>query len=195
MNRLVDVSLPVGRPTAAQALAQLLAGNERFRRDQGGAGLRPAAAHAAVQHPIAAVFGCLDSRVAPEIVFDQPLGTLAVVRVGAHVLDQAGEASLRFAVEALEVPLVVVLGHQYCAAVAAAARAVVDGTPPAGFLAGAVAAAIDPADGGLDDVIDGGVRRHVIGTAEQLREAFAGYPAVEVVAARYDVDTGTVEVL
>lgn len=72
------------------------------------------------QAPLAAVLGCADSRVPPEIIFDARLGDLFVARVAGHLLDEAIAASLGFAVETLSVPLVVVLGHEGCAAVRAA---------------------------------------------------------------------------
>jgi carbonic anhydrase len=197
MSRSIGAPPRFGDPTTASAaLAGLIAGNERFRIGAGGAGLRTPAAHAAEQRPIAAVFTCLDSRVGPEVVFDQPLGALVVVRVGAHVLDSAAEASLIFAVEALNVPLVLVLGHQYCAAVDLAARAVRTGVRPAGFLASSVAPSIDLVDGEHEAVVDSGVRRHTIRTVERLREVLAQQGAVaEVIGARYAIDTGRIDLI
>lgn len=72
------------------------------------------------QRPFAAVLCCSDSRVPPEIVFDQALGDIFVVRVAGNVLDDAALGSLEYAVEHLRVPLVVVLGHEKCGAVQAA---------------------------------------------------------------------------
>jgi len=113
-----------GRPaTPAEAWQDLLAGNERFLA---GAPLHPrqgidrVGALAAGQHPRAALFGCSDSRLAAEIVFDLGLGDLFVVRNAGQVVSDSVIGSLEYAVGVLGVPLVVVLGHDSCGAVAAA---------------------------------------------------------------------------
>ncbi|KAB2951770.1 carbonic anhydrase [Heliorestis acidaminivorans] len=72
------------------------------------------------QSPFAVIVGCSDSRVPPEIVFDQALGDLFVVRVAGNVVDAVASASVEFAVGHLKSPLVVVLGHEMCGAVRAA---------------------------------------------------------------------------
>src|SRR5436190_1868071 len=72
------------------------------------------------QHPHAAILTCADSRVPPEIVFDQGLGDLFDVRVAGNVATDAEIASLEYAAEHLHTPLVVVMGHQRCGAVSAA---------------------------------------------------------------------------
>src|SRR5207253_3201890 len=71
------------------------------------------------QQPFAIVFSCIDSRVPPELVFDRGLGDMFVVRTAAHVVDNAALGSIEFGVEELQVPLVVVLGHENCGAVIA----------------------------------------------------------------------------
>lgn len=78
------------------------------------------AARAEAQYPIAAILGCSDSRVAPELLFDQGPGDLFVVRLAGNFLDDDGFASLEYAVRFLNTPLVMVLGHTNCGAVAAA---------------------------------------------------------------------------
>lgn len=75
------------------------------------------------QHPFAVVLGCIDSRVPPELVFDQGLGDLMTVRSAGCVLDEAVLGSIAYGVLELGIPLVVVLGHQSCGAVTAAVRA------------------------------------------------------------------------
>ena len=72
------------------------------------------------QHPHAVVLSCADSRVPPEIVFDQGLGDLFTVRVAGNIAGDAEIASIEYAIEHLHTPLVVVMGHQSCGAVAAA---------------------------------------------------------------------------
>lgn len=106
--------------TPAAALAALLGGNARFASGRAAHPRQDAEARNALtsgQRPIAAVLGCADSRVPPALVFDQGLGDLFTVRVAGHVLGADVRASLRFAVAELEVPLVMVLGHESCGAV------------------------------------------------------------------------------
>jgi carbonic anhydrase len=127
-----------GRPsTPAEALAMLLAGNQRFvigtsEHPQQDAGTR--AAVAPQQRPFAVLLGCSDSRLAAEIIFDQGLGDLFVVRTAGHVLGPEVLGSIEYAVAALDVPLVVVLGHDSCGAIAAALEAVEHGSTPPGFI-------------------------------------------------------------
>jgi carbonic anhydrase len=86
------------------------------------------------QRPFALVFGCSDSRVPAEIVFDQGLGELFVVRTAGHVTDNGVLGSVEFGVSVLGVPLVVVLGHERCGAVAATMEALREGTVPGGYV-------------------------------------------------------------
>jgi carbonic anhydrase len=109
--------------TPADALAELLAGNERFVR---GTRTHPhqdaerRAALAAEQRPFAVVFACSDSRLAAEIIFDRGLGDLFVVRTAGHIIGPEVRASIEYAVMVLRTPLVVVLGHDSCGAIRAA---------------------------------------------------------------------------
>jgi carbonic anhydrase len=86
------------------------------------------------QKPTAVLFGCADSRVAAEIIFDQGLGDMFVVRTAGHVLDSAVIGSIEYAVAVLEVPLIVVLGHVSCGAVKATITALDDGAVPGGYV-------------------------------------------------------------
>lgn len=112
--------------TPADALAELLDGNDRFVT---GARLHPnqdaeyRATLAESQSPFAVVFGCSDSRLAAEIIFDRGLGDLFVVRTAGHVIGPEVSASIDYGVAVLGVPMVVVLGHDSCGAVAAAITA------------------------------------------------------------------------
>lgn len=123
--------------TPNEAWAELLAGNERFVR---GEMAHPSqdvdhrASLSAAQSPFAVVFGCSDSRVAAEIVFDRGLGDLFVVRTAGHVIDTTVLGSVEYGVQVLGTPLVLVLGHDSCGAVAAAADALTTGTMPQGFV-------------------------------------------------------------
>ncbi len=120
-------ALTAGAPSAQQSLELLMAGNTRF------ASGRPKHPHesrewreaiAAGQHPYAVILGCSDSRVSPEVIFDEGLGELFVVRQAGHVADDDTLGSIEFAVGQLRVPLVVVLGHEACGAVRATVGAV-----------------------------------------------------------------------
>lgn len=132
MTRSDDVTM-----SPAAAWAELLAGNDRFVR---GEMAHPSqdvdhrASLSAAQNPFAVVFGCSDSRVAAEIVFDRGLGDLFVVRTAGHVIDTTVLGSVEYGVQVLGTPLVLVLGHDSCGAVAAAADALTTGTMPQGFV-------------------------------------------------------------
>ena len=128
----------MSRPmTPAAAWAQLKEGNARF---VSGAMEHPSqsvdrrAELAEEQRPFAVIFGCSDSRVAAELVFDQGLGDLFVVRTAGHVLDTTVVGSIEFGVDLLNTPLVVVLAHDRCGAVAAATKALTTGELPTGFV-------------------------------------------------------------
>ncbi|RKE17522.1 carbonic anhydrase [Streptomyces sp. TLI_171] len=122
-------------PTAA--FEMLLAGNGRFvagspRHPNQDAARR--AQTAPSQAPFAVLFGCSDSRLAAEIIFDQGLGDLFVVRTAGHVLGPEVLGSIEYGVTVLGTPLVVVLGHDSCGAVAATREAVAAGTTADGFV-------------------------------------------------------------
>ena len=109
--------------TGEEALAWLMAGNHRFwdghpRHDH--ESMRRAAMLTEGQHPFAIVLGCADSRVSPELVFDHGLGDLFVIRVAGNVVAEDEAGSIEYALAHLDVPLVVVLGHEGCGAVTAA---------------------------------------------------------------------------
>lgn len=91
------------------------------------------------QHPFAVVVTCSDSRVPPELLFDQALGDLFVIRVAGNVLDSVSLGSVEYAVDHLHTPLVVVLGHENCGAV----TATVEGGVPPGSI-GAITFLIQP---------------------------------------------------
>ncbi|MBV6759410.1 carbonic anhydrase [Rhodococcus sp. ACS1] len=127
--------MPNSNPVSAwKALRQ---GNDRF---VSGTSLHPSQGVAdraklvGGQHPTAVLFGCGDSRVAAEIIFDQGLGDMFVVRTAGHVIDDAVLGSIEYAVGVLNVPLIVVLGHDSCGAVKATLDALDDGNVPPGFI-------------------------------------------------------------
>lgn len=123
--------------TPAEAWAALVAGNERF---VAGTPIHPAQDIqrrrdlASEQHPFVVVFGCSDSRLAAELIFDQGLGDAFVVRTAGHVIDTTVIGSIEYGVSLLGVPLVVVLGHDSCGAIQAAVDSLTNGAQAPGFV-------------------------------------------------------------
>ena len=112
----------VNNLSAEAALHELKEGNERYTLDHvehPHEGAQRRVDLSVAQHPFAIVLGCADSRVVPELIFDQGVGDLFVLRVAGNVADDAVIASIEFAVEHLGTRLVVVLGHERCGAVMA----------------------------------------------------------------------------
>lgn len=109
-------------PSADQVWSSLVAGNKRFvaGKPKSHSFVSERSALAKDQHPLVAVLSCSDSRVPPEVVFDQSLGNLFVVRVAGSSADPTGIGSLEYAVEHLGTVMIVVMGHQSCGAVKAA---------------------------------------------------------------------------
>ena len=121
------------RTTPAKAWEEMVQGNERFvagvprhpRQDVERRGKL-----VGQQFPHAALFGCSDSRLAAEIIFDKGLGDLFVIRNAGQIISDSVLGSLEYAVEILHVPLIVVLGHDECGAVAAAIQLVKPDSAP-----------------------------------------------------------------
>jgi len=190
-----------------EALARLMAGNARYtsqrvrRPNQTG---RRRVEVAAGQHPFAIVLGCADSRVPPEIVFDQGLGDLFVVRVAGNIADDAEVASFEYAVEHLGPRLILVLGHEQCGAVAAAVEAVEKGGEVPGHLGtllGPIRPAVERARGRGGDLLDNAVRANVESVVERLKAsepvlaAAAKAGRLKIVGGRYDLRSGRVDLI
>jgi len=127
----------MAKTSPAHAWMALKQGNERFvagRPEHPSQSIEHRNSLAAEQRPTAVVFGCADSRVAAEIIFDQGLGDMFVVRTAGHVIDSAVLGSIEYAVSVLDVPLIVVLGHDNCGAVKATLAALDEGQVPGGFV-------------------------------------------------------------
>ncbi len=110
-------------PTADEALQRLKKGNEKFVADPSSPPMLSAERRQEVakgQHPFAIILTCADSRLAPEHIFNQGLGDIFVLRVAGNIADPYVLGSMEFAVASLNSPLIVVLGHSKCGAVAAA---------------------------------------------------------------------------
>ncbi|MFC0282846.1 carbonic anhydrase [Camelimonas abortus] len=148
LARAAEAALAAAQPSPQAAMARLMAGNARFRR---GAGRRPVGAGerrrlAGGQSPFAVVFICADSRVAPEIILDQGLGDIFVVRNAGAAPDAQSIGSIEYAVAELGAPLLLVIGHSGCGAVKAAVAAIEGGARPGGHIRDVVAA-LTPAVG------------------------------------------------
>jgi carbonic anhydrase len=145
------------------------------------------------QAPFAVILGCSDSRVSPEIVFDQGLGELFDVRTAGHVVDSMAIGSIEYGVEHLHIELVMVLGHERCGAVTAA----VEGGDTHGSI-GSVIEAIEPAieesSGQRGDPVANVVRQNALNVAEKLRDSEIIAEATIVVAV-YDLDSGRVRLV
>ncbi|GAA3033009.1 beta-carbonic anhydrase CanB [Gordonia defluvii] len=125
------------RITPAQAWNNLKAGNERFvagEPDHPNQGIVHRAVLADGQSPNVVLFGCSDSRVAAEMIFDQGLGDMFVVRTAGHIIDSSVLGSLEFATELLTVPLIAILGHDSCGAVGSTVASLNDLTIPGGYI-------------------------------------------------------------
>ncbi|GIG86428.1 carbonic anhydrase [Plantactinospora endophytica] len=193
---------PVDNPQAA--LARLLDGNRRFVQGQGRHPHQsPRRIHdlAAGQDPFAIVVGCADSRVPPEVLFDQGLGDLFDNRVAGNIVDTIMLGSIEYAVEHFASPLLVVLGHERCGAVSAAVDTIASGGTAPGSIQAIVEAlrpVVEPLLGGTGDIVEAAVRANVLAQAQHLVEAseiiaeqvHAGH--LEIVGARYDLDNGRV---
>ncbi len=189
----------------AEALKHLMAGNARYvantPRERDFSSGRPARAKA--QFPIASIFGCSDSRIAPELAFDQGPGALFVMRVAGNIVTPDLLASLEYGVQFLSTPLVMVLGHTGCGAVDAAIKVIKNNTVLPGHLPGlidaikpaVVEAERVPTDHLLDAAIVTNIRRQVA----QLKEAgpiVAQYyqdRKIDIVGAVYDLKTGVIK--
>jgi carbonic anhydrase len=189
------------------ALARLMDGNARYAANTPSNKDYSAGRVARVeaQYPIAAIVGCADSRVAPELAFDQGPGDLFVVRVAGNFVNDDILASLEYGVEFLGVPLIMVLGHTNCGAMTAAVKVIKDGARLPGHLPELVRA-LSPAvhlAGPLhgDDLVAKATIENVRLNANRLmvaRPLISQYVAsgkVKVVGGVYDLATGKVALL
>jgi carbonic anhydrase len=183
---------------AEEALGRLKVGNERFAQSKVSAG-KPVAerriATARAQHPFAIIVGCSDSRTAPEIVFDQDIGDLFVVRTAGNLVDDYALGSIEYAVEHLGSRLIVVLGHERCGAVQAA---LAGGSAPGHIeaLVRAIQPAVVASKAMKGDPLTNAVHENDAEVAAKIRkQAELGYLAsqVRIVEGYYDLDTGKVE--
>jgi carbonic anhydrase len=152
------------------------------------------------QKPFAVILSCADSRVPPELIFDQGLGDLFVIRVAGYVVDDVVLASVEFAITMLDAPLVMILGHTQCGAVEAT---ISGGKLPGSLskLAAAIERAVASSKEQPGDLLDNAIKTNAIMTAEQLLtrspllKQAAADDQIKIVAALYKLDTSSVELL
>jgi carbonic anhydrase len=192
--------------TAEKALTRLRYGNGRFAAgnaihpDQGS---KRRAELTAGQHPIATILSCVDSRVPPELIFDEGLGNLFVIRTAGQVVDHAVMGSIQFGVEELHIPLIVVLGHSNCGAVKATIEAIQKNSAPTGSDIDALVTAIKPAvekarASKPEDLVAASVKANIEAVRGNLSKAdLIGKEIQErkvtLVGAQYNLATGKVE--
>ena len=183
---------------ADEAVSRLKTGNERFANSKVSEG-KPVAARRAetaqAQHPFAIIVGCADSRTAPEIIFDQNIGDLFVIRTAGNLVDDYALGSIEYAVEHLGTRLIVVLGHQRCGAVTAALGG---GSAPGHInaLVRDIQPAVAASKGKEGDALANAIHENDAEVAAKIRkEAELGelVAQVRVVEGYYNLDTGKVE--
>jgi len=188
-------------PTADAALAELKAGNAHYVAGQYQHPHQTAARQrelATGQNPHCAILTCADSRVPPEIVFDQGLGDIFDVRVAGNVAGDDETASIEYAAEHLHVPLVVVMGHSHCGAVTAA----LEGGAAPGKLPNLIEQlrpAVEQSAHEPGDHLENAIRANVVRVVEQLRTAkpllseLVATGKLRIVGAVYSLETGKVD--
>ena len=192
-----------GNATPEQIVADLLAGNSRYVAHQAKHPHQDVARRTELakgQHPPAIILGCADSRVSPELLFDQGLGDLFVVRVAGNIVNDDVLGSLEYAVEHLGSRVIVVLGHQRCGAVAAT----VEGGHAEGHVASllhAIQPAVDATRNAVGDRVENAIRANVTRVRRQIEAAppilskALREGKLRVIGAEYMLDSGRVEIL
>ena len=152
------------------------------------------------QKPFAVIVGCSDSRIPPELIFDQGLGDLFVVRLAGNIVDALALGSIEYAVEHLGTKLVVVLGHGKCGAVTAAAQSA-DAPGHVSAIVKAIQPAIKKVQKKPGDLVDNPIRANttlVVGkikTSKPILAEMVEKGEIEVIGAYYNIETGAVEIL
>jgi carbonic anhydrase len=191
----LSLEAPNGPPPAI-ALQQLLDGNARYVADKA---THPASRPSdAAQHPAAVILSCSDSRVPPEILFDQGVGSLFVVRAAGNTYDQLALESIEYAVAHLGASVIVVMGHDRCGAVTAAVQEYP--RPAAGPMIENIYPAVAKTRGQPGDSVSNAISENAVLIAERLAKdpliaAQVSRGQLKIVAARYNLATGAVTIL
>jgi carbonic anhydrase len=152
------------------------------------------------QKPFAVIVGCSDSRIPPELIFDQGLGDLFVVRLAGNIVDNVALGSIEYAVEHLDTKLVVVLGHGKCGAVTAATQGP-DAPGHVGTILKAIQPAVKKARKLPGDLVDNAIRANAALVVDKIKSSkpilaeMAEKGELEVIGAYYNIETGAVELL
>ena len=192
--------------SADEALNRLLEGNQRFAANKTIGPNRGESRRLEItkgQQPYAIILGCVDSRVPPELIFDQGLGDLFVIRSAGQVIDDAILGSIEFGVAELGIPLIIVLGHTRCGAVTTTFEIVgknlsVEGA--IGTLVETIKPAVDQAKGHGEESIDQAARKNVALEINRLKASPVLSEAIKagntkIVGAFYDLSAGLVEIM
>jgi carbonic anhydrase len=149
------------------------------------------------QHPEAQILSCADSRVPPELIFDQGLGDLFVVRVAGNIASDTELGSLEYGAEHLHIPLLIVLGHEKCGAVTAAVQGgEIEGH--IGSIVDLIKPAVEKSRGAAGDPVANAVRTNVRMVVEQLRTSkpilseLVEHGKLKIIGGVYSLDTGKV---
>ena len=156
------------------------------------------------QNPYAGILSCADSRIAPEYAFDSGRGDLFVCRVAGNFANDDVVASFEYAVEVLNTPLLMVLGHRSCGAIDATIKSIKDGTTLPGHLPSLVSALAPAVKAVLDkggNTLDNAIKQNVVMNVEKLKKATpiidkaVAEKRVSIVGAVYNLDSGRVELV
>jgi len=188
----------------AEAIAKLREGNGRYTSgnlQHPGQTVERRAELAKTQHPFAVILSCSDSRVPPEIVFDQGLGDLFIVRVAGNVINDEVLGSLEYAVDYLGIRLIVVLGHQSCGAVKAAKETIAANSTAPGHIESLVQAIKPAVEATVNCDLDTTIKANVNQVVDFLRSSTpilkgkVNSGQVRVIGGYYCLDTGSVSFL
>lgn len=198
--------------TAAQALTRLREGNARFvanvRSVEAMASVARRADPMVPQEPVAVILGCSDSRAPAEIIFDQGMGDLFVIRVAGNIVAPSQIGSVEFAAERFGTSLVVVMGHTHCGAVSATIETILDPDPPRSrnllSITDRIVPAVSPLmqtelAGDRTALMRAAVRANVATAADHLRhgsrllEDARLRGGLVIVGAEYDIESGLVD--
>ncbi len=197
---------PTDPKSPDEALAELVAGNQRYvsgrnlHHDYG----PERAALVLSQHPFAIILGCADSRVSPELAFDQSRGRLFVVRLAGNFVDENGLASIEYGASVLGASLLLVLGHTECGALKAAVDVVTKGTRLPGHLPkliGHLTPSVEKVKNNGGSLVNNAIRENVALNVDALRNSkpiladLAQQRKLKVVGGLYDLASGKVEML
>ncbi len=190
-----------------EALKRLMDGNARYAANTPNERDFSAgrAARTRSQHPFASIVSCADSRLAPELAFDQGAGDLFVVRVAGNFVNEDGLASLEFGAAVLQSPLILVLGHTSCGAIASTIDVVKNGTQLPGHLPSLInaikPAVLEAQKAGAANMLEAATEANVRLNVERLKSAApiladrVAQKKLTVVGGIYELATGKVKLI